>query len=246
MPRPSRSSPTGPTAPWRTCHQAPSPPTPPGWHSPLSAATCCAPPDAWPASPTPRPAAPPCAATSSLSPAAPPGTAAATSPCTCPKAGTASMNGPACSRLPAARPPLRPDQPGPGHRSRSPPGRRQPRSRQGHRTSRTTVSGRKPHPQSALKNSFPGQRSESDHPNSRGGSRLRRMPDRAAARNPPTRIRCPAGDVRCLLPLACAWWAGLHWQGCHETITLPGPRRARYHSRSDRSTSPVAARPSGN
>ena len=47
----------------------------------------------WPASPAPKPAAPPCAATSSTSRRAPPATAAATSPCTCPKAGTASTNG---------------------------------------------------------------------------------------------------------------------------------------------------------
>ena len=61
--------------------------------APPSAATCCAPPAPWPASPTPKPGAPPCAAISSLSPPAPPGTATATSPCTCPKTGTARPNG---------------------------------------------------------------------------------------------------------------------------------------------------------
>jgi hypothetical protein len=55
--------PTGATARSLTCPPAHSPPAPPGWRSPPSAATCCAPPDAWPASPAPKPAAPPCAAT---------------------------------------------------------------------------------------------------------------------------------------------------------------------------------------
>jgi hypothetical protein len=39
------------------------PRTPRGWPAPRSRTTCCAPPDRWPASPTPRPAAPPSAAT---------------------------------------------------------------------------------------------------------------------------------------------------------------------------------------
>jgi hypothetical protein len=77
-------------------------------------------------------------------------TAAATSPSTCPMAGTASRNGPACSTPPPARPPLRPDQPRPGHRT--------PTAHTGHRqtangypvknprTSRRTVSGRKTTP----------------------------------------------------------------------------------------------------
>jgi len=52
-----------------------------------------APPVPWPASPTPKPAAPHCAATSLTSPPGLPATAAATSPCTCPKTGTASRNG---------------------------------------------------------------------------------------------------------------------------------------------------------
>jgi hypothetical protein len=45
--------------------------------------------------------------------------AAGTSPCTCPKAGTASRNGPASSKPPPARPPQRPDPPRPGHRAPS-------------------------------------------------------------------------------------------------------------------------------
>jgi len=54
--RPSRSSPTGLTVPSRTCPQVPSQPTPPGSPSLPSAATCCAPPEPWPASPAPKPA----------------------------------------------------------------------------------------------------------------------------------------------------------------------------------------------
>jgi len=46
----SRSSPTGPMAPSRTCRRDPSPRTPPGSPSPPSAATCCARPAPWPAS----------------------------------------------------------------------------------------------------------------------------------------------------------------------------------------------------
>jgi hypothetical protein len=92
-PRPSRSSPTGPTGRWPTCRRAPFPPTPPGWRSRPSPVTCCAPPARWPASPTPKPAVPPSAATSLTSQHASPGTAAGTSPCTCPKAGTASTSG---------------------------------------------------------------------------------------------------------------------------------------------------------
>jgi hypothetical protein len=42
-------------APSRTCHRAPSLPMPPGLRSPRSAATCCAPPEPWPASPAPEP-----------------------------------------------------------------------------------------------------------------------------------------------------------------------------------------------
>ena len=102
-----------PTARLPTCHRARSRPTPPGWRSPRSAATCCAPPDAWPASPTPEPAAPPCAATSSTSPPGPPGTAAATSPPPARRLAPRAANGPACSTPPPARPPLRPDQPRP-------------------------------------------------------------------------------------------------------------------------------------
>jgi hypothetical protein len=75
-----------------TCPQARSPPTPPGPLWQPSATTCCAPPGRWPASPTPRPAAPRCAVTSSTSPPAPPATAAK-SPCTCPKAGIANKSG---------------------------------------------------------------------------------------------------------------------------------------------------------
>ena len=51
------------------------------------------------------------AATWSPSPPAPPATAGTGLPSTCPKAGTASVNGSTCSKLPAARPPQRPDQP---------------------------------------------------------------------------------------------------------------------------------------
>jgi hypothetical protein len=88
-----RCSRTGPTGPWLTCPRARSPPTRPGWPAQLSRITCCAPPGPWPASPAPKPAAPRCAATSSTSPPAPPAMAAATSPCTCPKNGTARLNG---------------------------------------------------------------------------------------------------------------------------------------------------------
>jgi hypothetical protein len=52
---------------------------------PRSAITCCAPPGRWPASPTPKPAAPPSGPISSTLPPAPPATAAATSPCTLPQ-----------------------------------------------------------------------------------------------------------------------------------------------------------------
>jgi hypothetical protein len=62
-PRPSRSSPTGPTARSRTCPPDASRPMRPGWSAPRSRTTCCAPPTPWPASPTPRPEAPPSAAT---------------------------------------------------------------------------------------------------------------------------------------------------------------------------------------
>jgi hypothetical protein len=79
--------------PWPTCPRAHFPRTRPGSPAPPSATTCCAPPAPWPASPTPKPAAPRCAATSSTSPPAPPATAAARSPCTCPNAGTASTSG---------------------------------------------------------------------------------------------------------------------------------------------------------
>jgi len=61
-------------------------PTPPGSPAPRSPITCCAPPDPWPASPTPKPAAPASAVTWSTSPPAPRGTAAGTSRCTCPRA----------------------------------------------------------------------------------------------------------------------------------------------------------------
>jgi Transposase DDE domain group 1 len=70
-----------------------SPPTPPGWPSPPSRTTCCAPPAPWPASPAPGPGPPRCAATSSASPPGPPATAAARSPCTCPGDGTARPTG---------------------------------------------------------------------------------------------------------------------------------------------------------
>jgi len=77
----------------RTCPRARFPRTRPGSPAPPSRTTCCAPPDRWPASPTPRPGVPRCAVTSSTSPPAPPATAAGTSPCTCPKDGTASRTG---------------------------------------------------------------------------------------------------------------------------------------------------------
>jgi hypothetical protein len=47
----------------------------------------------WPASPTRKPAAPPCAATSSTSPRGSAATDTGTSPCTCPEAGTSSTSG---------------------------------------------------------------------------------------------------------------------------------------------------------
>jgi Transposase DDE domain group 1 len=59
----SRSSPTATTGRWPTCHQASSPPTPPGSPAPPSRTTCCARPGPWPAAPAPGPAAPPSAAT---------------------------------------------------------------------------------------------------------------------------------------------------------------------------------------
>ena len=87
-PSSSRCSPTWPTGRWPTFPLARLRRMPPGWPAPPSRTTCCAPPGRWPASPTPRPAAPRCAAISSTSPPAPPTTATATSPCTCPTNGT--------------------------------------------------------------------------------------------------------------------------------------------------------------
>jgi hypothetical protein len=59
----SRSSPTGATARWHTCHPGSSRRMRPGWPARRSRITCSAPPGPWPAWPTARPAAPPSAAT---------------------------------------------------------------------------------------------------------------------------------------------------------------------------------------
>jgi hypothetical protein len=150
--------------PLATCRRAHSPPTQPGSPAPPSAATSCAPPGHWPASPMPKPAAPRCAATSSTSPPAPPGTAAATSPCTCPLAGTANRSGGTCSRPPPARPcpdVLTSPDPVTAHPS--------PASHPGHdpdqdlRTSRKTVSGSQTTPPetSRSRSAKPGSRTQS-------------------------------------------------------------------------------------
>ena len=64
--------------------------------------------------------------------------AAAASPCTCPTAGTASTNGPACSPRPAARPLQRPDQPRRGPRPTAVMATRTPAPEQEPRPSRRT------------------------------------------------------------------------------------------------------------
>ena len=92
-PRPSRSSRTGPTARSPTCPRARSRPTRPGWRcrDQLQPAARRRLPDQTHLRQGPRR---PYAAASSMSPRAPPAIAAAISPSTCPKAGTASRNGP--------------------------------------------------------------------------------------------------------------------------------------------------------
>jgi hypothetical protein len=60
----SRSSPTGPTGGWRTCHISGVFPANAAWLTCAAIAhNLCAPPGLWPASPTPRPVGPPSAAT---------------------------------------------------------------------------------------------------------------------------------------------------------------------------------------
>jgi hypothetical protein len=76
------------------------------------------------------------------------------------------------------------------------PGRRQPRSRRT-RTSRRKVSGQKNMPELPLKISSSAQSPESDHPNSRGGSRLSDG-DGPAERTPSRRYLKPGfGCLRC-------------------------------------------------
>ena len=186
---------------WPTCPRARSPRTRPGWPAPPSATTCCAPPGPWPASPAPKPAAPRCAATSSTSPPAPPATAAAHITLHLPEGWhreTEWMNlfEAACGP-PAARGLTSPDPVTAPQRPQRPPGNRQPASPARTLDKPQNSERQENHARRPPQDHSAGPAPENDHPNSRGGSRLR-VPVRRRARARPTRTRAASRAVRLL------------------------------------------------